>query len=83
MKKKFINTPEFIILFLFFSFSGIIVAMGFNFKAEIEAKDAEIYAIRSKINNYLLATGAYDRKASETLSLMKSLGIVKFYYDQI
>ena len=81
MKTKFFYTYEFTVLIIFVVFSVAIVALGLKHKSEIQAKDAEIYAIRSKVNNYLLATGAYDRKASETLSLMKSLGIVKFYYD--
>lgn len=79
--KKLINAPEFWIIFLAVMYSIFAVIQTIDSREKLKAKDQEIYQLRNKINNYLLATGAYDRKVSETLPLMKSLGIVKFYYD--
>lgn len=79
--KKLISSAEFWIIFLAVIYSIFAVIQTIDTREKLKAKDLEIYQLRSKINNYLLSTGAYDRKTSETLSLMKSLGIVKFYYD--
>ena len=79
--KWFFMRPELYLALYVLSSLFAYVSLFAKHQDALNAKDEEIFQLRSKINNYLLSTGAYDRKTFEMLPLLKELGIIKYYYN--
>jgi hypothetical protein len=65
-------------LFVFFSSTSLTTLIAYQSRVhqnQLKQKDAEIFALRSKINNHLIAEGFYEKPAKYVLPIMKSFGI--------
>ena len=78
---KLMSKTDVLVAFLLCVPGLVIAYQNYYFDKQLKAKDNEIFQLRSKINNYLISSGAYSEKTVDILPVLKSFGIVKSFND--
>lgn len=77
--KDFLLLPEVMVLFLYVIGMILFAIYANEVNKQLSAKDAQIFELRQKINNYLISSGEYQKPVQSVLPVLKNFGIVESF----